>query len=125
METKFTARNERVYNGEKMIASIWAEYPSKDCLPGESWMQMMDRTEGAREKATQDTFDRARLFAAAPELLEVAYQSLALIGAIPHGDNCFVSSHYEGDPGDRCNCGKDSAIAALDAAIDKATGSNA
>lgn len=70
METKFTARNERVYNGEKMIASIWAEYPSKECLPGESWMQMMDRTEGAREKATQDTFDRARLFAAAPELLE-------------------------------------------------------
>lgn len=27
----------------------------------------------------------------------------------PHGDNCFVSNHYEGDPGNRCNCGKDSA----------------
>lgn len=25
----------------------------------------------------------------------------------PHGDNCFVSDHHEGDPGNRCNCGKD------------------
>ena len=23
-----------------------------------------------------------------------------------HGDNCYVSNHYEGDPGNRCNCGK-------------------
>jgi hypothetical protein len=58
----------------------------------------------------------------AHELFYAAHQALALIGAIPHGDNCFVSSHYEGDPGDRCNCGKDAAVAALDAAINKATG---
>jgi hypothetical protein len=30
------------------------------------------------------------------------------VGSAPHGDNCFVSDHYEGDPGNRCNCGKDS-----------------
>lgn len=30
------------------------------------------------------------------------------IAHAPHGDNCFVSSHYEGDPGDQCNCGKSS-----------------
>ncbi|WP_143042988.1 hypothetical protein ABL840_08965 [Variovorax sp. NFACC27] len=30
------------------------------------------------------------------------------IAHTPHGDNCFVSSHYEGDPGDQCNCGKSS-----------------
>ena len=81
-DTKFTARNERVYNGEKMIASIWAEYPSKDCLPGESWMQMMERTEGAREKATQDTFDRARLFAAAQDLYEAAQAAMQCIGEL-------------------------------------------
>lgn len=32
------------------------------------------------------------------------------IRAMPHGDNCFVSNHYEADPGNRCNCGKDSLL---------------
>lgn len=36
----------------------------------------------------------------------------------PHGDNCFVSDHYEGDPGDRCNCGKDSLLAAIEASLE-------
>ncbi len=39
------------------------------------------------------------------------------IGSAPHGDNCFVSAHYEGDPGDRCNCGKDSAEQAMHDAL--------
>jgi len=30
------------------------------------------------------------------------------IRGAPHGDNCFVSDHYDGDPGNRCNCGKES-----------------
>lgn len=30
----------------------------------------------------------------------------------PHGDNCFVSHHYDGDPGNQCNCGKDSLLEA-------------
>lgn len=39
------------------------------------------------------------------------------IETVPHGDNCFVSSHYEGDPGAGCNCGKQSVEAALFAAL--------
>jgi Lar family restriction alleviation protein len=35
----------------------------------------------------------------------------------PHGDNCFVSDHYPGDPGNRCNCGKDSALQAVNEAL--------
>lgn len=27
-----------------------------------------------------------------------------------HGDNCYVSDHYDGDPGNRCNCGKESLL---------------
>ena len=34
--------------------------------------------------------------------LDVALENLR-----PHGDNCFVSDHYEGDPGAGCNCGID------------------
>lgn len=40
------------------------------------------------------------------------------IASVPHGDNCFVSSHYEGDPGDRCNCGKDTVLDAIDEAME-------
>lgn len=36
------------------------------------------------------------------------------IGHAPHGDNCYVSAHYPGDPGDRCNCGKDSIESYID-----------
>jgi hypothetical protein len=32
------------------------------------------------------------------------------IANAPHGDNCFVSNHYEGDPGSRCNCGRESVL---------------
>jgi hypothetical protein len=27
-----------------------------------------------------------------------------------HGDNCYLSEHYDGDPGNRCNCGKESLV---------------
>lgn len=40
------------------------------------------------------------------------------IGSAPHGDNCYVSDHYEGDPGDRCNCGKESALASVERGIE-------
>jgi hypothetical protein len=40
------------------------------------------------------------------------------INTAPHGDNCYVSDHYEGDPGDRCNCGKEAVLDALHAAIE-------
>lgn len=35
-----------------------------------------------------------------------------------HGDNCFVSDHYPGDPGNRCNCGKQSLLDAINIALD-------
>lgn len=35
-----------------------------------------------------------------------------------HGDNCFVSDHYPGDPGNRCNCGKQSLLDAIHSALD-------
>ena len=37
------------------------------------------------------------------------------IAHAPHRDDCFVSDHYEGDPGNQCNCGKDSLLAAIEA----------
>lgn len=45
------------------------------------------------------------------------------IERMPHGDNCYVSNHYEGDPGNRCNCGKESLLKALASAAD-AEGTN-
>lgn len=35
----------------------------------------------------------------------------------PHGENCFVSDHYEGDPGNQCNCGKDSLLRYIEEAL--------
>ncbi|KAG0162957.1 hypothetical protein DFQ30_000966 [Apophysomyces sp. BC1015] len=66
--------------------------------------------------------DNAKLFSAAPDLYEAGCLALALIEVISHGDNCFVLSHYDGDPLGRCNCGKDAAITVLEAAINKAEG---
>ena len=44
------------------------------------------------------------------ETLAMTIEHLSsFVAHAPHGDNCFVSDHYEGDPGNRCNCGKDSA----------------
>lgn len=42
------------------------------------------------------------------DLREALERAAEWIGNTPHGDNCYVSEHYEGDPGDRCNCGKES-----------------
>lgn len=50
-------------------------------------------------------------------MLEAAAQ---WIERAPHGDNCFVSDHYPGDPGDRCNCGKDGLLSAIEQALDAA-----
>lgn len=41
----------------------------------------------------------------------------AYLDDVPHGDNCFVSNHYEGDPGNRCNCGKDAVCQNVDEAL--------
>ncbi|SEJ23473.1 hypothetical protein SAMN04244572_03213 [Azotobacter beijerinckii] len=42
----------------------------------------------------------------------------AWIEAAPHGENCFVSNRYDGDPGNRCNCGKDAAQETIGAALE-------
>ena len=63
---------------------------------------------------------RAMLAAAPPPAADAANPWDALeaardwIGHAPHGDNCYVSAHYPGDPGDRCNCGKDSIESYID-----------
>lgn len=44
------------------------------------------------------------------------------INRTPHGDNCYVSDNYEGDPGNNCFCGKDSIIDYIDNIITQATG---
>jgi hypothetical protein len=49
--------------------------------------------------------------ACAPNKVAAAIQ---WISTAQHGDNCFVSDHYEGDPGNRCNCGKDSVLEFLE-----------
>lgn len=53
----------------------------------------------------QLAFLHARLQQQRDELL--AALDVALENLRPHGDNCFVSDHYEGDPGSGCNCGID------------------
>lgn len=48
------------------------------------------------------------------EALELARNFVA---ETPHGDDCFVSNHYEGDPGNECRCGKEWVSGVLDEAI--------
>jgi hypothetical protein len=49
--------------------------------------------------------------------IDALHHALDWIAGAPHGDNCFVSKHYEGDPGDQCNCGKDSVTEAIEAVL--------
>lgn len=56
------------------------------------------------------------------EALEAAYERIT---KTPHGDNCYLSNHYEGDPGNGCNCGKESLVAHMDALISKAPSGDA
>lgn len=58
----------------------------------------------------------------APHATQEAMQALQVaqewINHAPHGDNCFVSDHYEGDPGNQCRCGKDSLLAHLELVLE-------
>lgn len=51
------------------------------------------------------------------ELLHALQEAADFISNHHHGDNCYVSDHYSGDPGNRCNCGKDSAEQAVQDAL--------
>ena len=61
-----------------------------------------------------------RLHEANAELAEALKTSFTWIQKSHHGDNCYVSDHHETDPGNRCNCGKDSIENFLSRVMDKA-----
>lgn len=46
-------------------------------------------------------------------LVEALNHAATWINCASHGDNCFLSDNYDGDPGNRCNCGKESAESAV------------
>lgn len=77
---------------------------------------------GPTESGREQQEANARLIAAAPDLLSAAEHAEAWIGDMPHGDNCYLSDHYDGDPGNQCNCGKEVVLSLLNDAIAKATG---
>lgn len=54
------------------------------------------------------------------ELLAALHAVSSWIRNIPHGENCFVSSHYDGDPGNQCNCGKESILDFVELTTEKA-----
>lgn len=84
-------------------------------MQGESLQRQRIATRQADERG-DEAMRRAH---AAEKMLEGVRE---WINAAPHGDNCFVSDHYEGDPGNRCNCGKDALLAAIDATLEAAHG---
>lgn len=115
------------YNGKTLVSnyrcSEWMPLPDSDPQPQAERYIHHELIEPGKE----------HLFYAAPQppseqgaelsdaqikegwaLLEYAAKWL---NSAHHGDNCFVSDHYEGDPGDRCNCGKDSLLAAIEAGL--------
>ena len=105
-----------------------------DTIPGRDYVLAQDAAE-AIAKLEQEAEENARIIGMSGEreakhlsMIEqrdrrIAELEAALAGAeswlssSQHGDNCFVSDNYEGDPGDRCNCGKDSLLAHIDAAL--------
>lgn len=70
----------------------------------------------------EEEIHKAEYRFAAKAVIDVALSDLIsaleiarnFIAETPHGDDCFVSDHYDGDPGNRCNCGKEQVAAILD-----------
>lgn len=79
----------------------------------------------ARAAKWPDKYEIRALYAAPAPAADVRGLVEALrwahdwIDRAPHGENCFVSANYEGDPGNRCNCDKEAILAALEPAIAK------
>lgn len=86
---------------------------------------LMKHLIGCDERAARQVKEAAELCAQRDELLAVLKAAGKWINSAQHGDNCFVSDHYEGDPGNRCNCGKDGFSQYIDAAIAKSEGTGA
>ncbi|MCA8239878.1 hypothetical protein [Burkholderia sp. AU32262] len=70
--TPLVADNERVrLEDGTLIATVWARYPEKTRLAGESWMDMMERLQPAKREAEALAVQRAQEFAAANDALMV------------------------------------------------------
>ena len=54
----------------------------------------------------------------AKEARDILSHAREWVSSVPHGDNCFVSNHSEFDPGNQCNCGKDSTVGFLDEVLE-------
>lgn len=69
--TNLVADGERVrlHDGTH-IATVWEIYPSEERLPGESWLEMRDRTQVARDAAKKNARVLASQFAASKDLLQ-------------------------------------------------------
>ncbi|QTP32786.1 hypothetical protein B7759_01364 [Burkholderia glumae] len=77
------AEKERVFDESGAhIATVWEKYPNEERLPGESWLEMRERTQSLRDVAAQEAISRARQFSAAPELVEAAKIGLQYIEAV-------------------------------------------
>ncbi|WP_119154185.1 Lar family restriction alleviation protein [Caldimonas tepidiphila] len=73
---------------------------------------------GMIDESRERVLERWNRRAAAPQPLDALRWAHDWIDAAPHGDNCYLSDHYEGDPGNQCNCDKESILAALEPFLD-------
>jgi hypothetical protein len=67
--TPLTTEDRYIYQGERVVAAVYREYPEENRQPGESWMAMRNRTQPERDKLRVEMLARAKLFAAAPDML--------------------------------------------------------
>ncbi|MDW9241914.1 hypothetical protein [Burkholderia cepacia] len=75
--TPLVADGERVrLEDGALIATVWAQYPDKTRLAGESWMGMMERLQPAKREAEALAIRRAMEFAAASDAI-LALEMLA------------------------------------------------
>ncbi|WP_186157925.1 hypothetical protein [Burkholderia gladioli] len=98
------AEKERVFDESgALIATVWEKYPNEERLPGESWLEMRERTKSLRDAAAQEAISRARKFSAAPELVEIAIKARAALAAYlddhPHVSphDCYATGPKSGD----------------------------
>lgn len=93
----------------------------------------MTVTYGVGEKVKEPVFNESALRGFAEkaqgkdaetirELLHALRCAEKWIDSAQHGDNCFVSDNYDGDPGSDCNCGKDGLAEFLQSVIEKTDG---
>jgi hypothetical protein len=65
---------------------------------------------GFRKEVRANAEDCAALADACEGYRGALWHALAYLQASPHGENCYLSDNYDGDPGNQCNCGKESIV---------------